>query len=156
MLVQLLTSLVMTMPSTPSSSVKHVAENIAAPVPSFTKIVVSGNTQVNIRTRTEANIIINPKEVKTVNYKIVKGVLYISGNSNSTTPVIVEAPTVSSITVEDKASVLSEGLLLGTNMQLILKGDGKASIRANCPINITHEENELEFIRKTGPVSIVE
>lgn len=122
-------------------------------LPSFTKIKAGTNVRVILVQSTSDSLFIYTKKetAKHIRYSISNGELSIKGNysflSDKTATVLIGVTNLQKIVIDENATVSTNGILKTNTLDVIMKGDGTASINADA-------ENVTTSIKGKGRVTI--
>lgn len=122
-------------------------------LPTFTKIKAGANVRVIlVQSTTDSVFIYTRKETaKHLRYSISNGELSIRGNysflSDKTATVLIGVTNLQKIVIDENATVSTNGILKTNTLQVLMKGDGTATINADA-------ENVTTHIKGKGKVTI--
>lgn len=122
-------------------------------LPPFTKIKAGINVRIIlVQSATDSVFIYTRKETsKHIRYSISNGELSIRGNysflSDKTATVLIGVTNLQKIVIDENATVSTNGILKTNTLNVIMKGDGTASINADA-------DNVTTNIKGKGKVTI--
>ncbi|MEO6670047.1 MAG: DUF2807 domain-containing protein [Ferruginibacter sp.] len=126
----------------------------------FSKIVVEDNIDLVLYENATTNIQFdgNQKDIASIEWKVKKGVLYISsknGPLKNKVIVTIDVAALSDITLEGQSSVRSLGNLNSPELNVFMKGGCFAAIRNTGAINVINtDDTDMNVIEMTGNVDV--
>jgi hypothetical protein len=113
-------------------------------LPAFTKIKAGTNVRIILVQSSGDSVFIYTKKetAKHIRYSISNGELSIRGNysflSDKTATVLIGVSNLQKIMIDENATVSTNGILKTNTLDVIMKGDGTASINADADNVTTH------------------
>jgi len=113
-----------------TASAATIAVERAAVNPDIKKVIVTGNTKVLLVQNTREYVTVDAVDLDKVSLKQVGNTLTINSSESNPVTVTVYVKDLYRIDASDKASVNTSGNFNLTNLQIMLKDDAKARVKA--------------------------